>query len=199
MILHNTLNENSCLLSLSDGGHFENLGLYELVRRRLKFIIVCDGTADPGFRFTDLANALEKIRADFGALILFDDPGIEALVPTSKPHSKQRNTDGGPAMRRAERGYLTAKIRYANNDEGTLIYLTTTFFKCLSADLYGYRRTRPEFPDEPTSDQFFDESQFEAYRELGYQTAYLMTRDPAIVANQNVKNTIRAVAAASSP
>ena len=67
-----------------------------------------------------------------------------------------------------------AAARAPQEECGLLVYLTTTFFKELSADLHGYRQSHPEFPDEPTSDQFFDEKQFEAYRELGYQTAWRM-------------------------
>jgi hypothetical protein len=83
-------------------------------------------------------------------------------------------------MRYAQQGYFIADIVYPDNDKGTLIYLKTTFFRELSADLYGYKKDHPQFPDEPTSDQFFDENQFEAYRELGFQTAWHMMRNPEV-------------------
>ena len=51
---------------LSDGGHFENLAFYELVRRHCRYIIVSDCGADPGVAFDDLGNALRRIREDFG-------------------------------------------------------------------------------------------------------------------------------------
>ena len=54
---------------LSDGGHFENLGIYELIRRRARLILVCDGVADPDFQFEDLQTALRRIGEDFGAKI----------------------------------------------------------------------------------------------------------------------------------
>lgn len=180
------LHEDMSYVLLSDGGHFENLGLYELVRRRLKLIIVCDGAADPTYGFADLANAIEKVRADFGAIIDITSDELDILVP----HRPDHYPEGDASIPVAARGYLLAPIRYAprktgaspggagnksmNEESGLLIYLTTTFFKKLSADLHGYRQSHPEFPDEPTSDQFFDEKQFEAYRELGYQTARCM-------------------------
>ena len=172
------LKETSGNILLTDGGHFENLGIYELVRRRLKLIVACDGGADPEYTFSDLANAIEKVRADFGAIIEVNDLDLRPLIP--RPDEDRKADSGTPAQRFAERGYLFAAIRYAKTDrkdansEGMLIYLTTTFFRGLSADLYGYRNAHPSFPDEPTSDQFFDEKQFEAYRELGYQTARAM-------------------------
>jgi len=169
------LHEHARFVLLTDGGHFENLGLYELVRRRLKLIVVCDATADPDYEFTDLANAIEKIRADFGAIVY--DLGareLAHLVPTARDGAQQ------PI---AERGHLVARIQYslrpgqpphAKPDEGLLVVLKSTFFASLTADLYGYRGAHRSFPNQSTGDQFFDEKEFEAYRELGFQTAYAM-------------------------
>jgi len=88
----------------------------------------------------------------------------------------------------AERGYLIGTILYKDDSEGTLIYLTTTLFRDMTADIYGYRKGHKEFPDQSTNDQFFDEKQFEAYRELGFQTAYKMMCDENVKANDDVKN-----------
>ncbi len=83
------LNEYERHLLLTDGGHFENLGLYELVRRRLKLIVVCDATADPEFKFGDLANAIQKVRADFGALIDISAEQLATLVPQPRDELKR--------------------------------------------------------------------------------------------------------------
>lgn len=74
------ITEKSRLVQLSDGGHFENLGLYELLRRRLKLIIVCDGAADPGYTFSDLANAIEKAGVDFGTIVGIDCEQLRATA-----------------------------------------------------------------------------------------------------------------------
>jgi hypothetical protein len=177
------LNERSKFLQLSDGGHFENLALYELIRRKLKLIIVCDGSADPKFTFSDLANAVEKVRSDFGALIMIESSDLDKLIPKGEEESCAPS--GVPC---AEQAYLTAKIKYADNSEGRLLYITTTFFRQLSADLYGYKKEHPAFPDEPTGDQFFDEKQFEAYRELGFQAAWSMMADGRVVNDEIVKS-----------
>jgi hypothetical protein len=84
---------------LSDGGHFENLGVYELVRRRCRFIILCDGTADPDFRFQDLGNLIRKVRIDFGVRIEIDLSGL------------QRRQDGRAASHAA-----IGKIHYGDVD-----------------------------------------------------------------------------------
>ena len=163
------------LLQLSDGGHFENLGVYELVRRRVKLIICCDGTADPEFSFSDLQVLVRRIGADFGARIEFDSCNqLERIIPRNR----------GPlypvGVKFADRGYIKGKIIYpeTNGDgqpvESTLILLKTTMIKNLGLLLKGYKGANPDFPDQSTADQFFDEEQFEAYRELGYEIAKRM-------------------------
>jgi hypothetical protein len=161
-VVGGNLRENSPVCLLSDGGHFENLGLYELIRRRLRLIIVCDGTADPDYAFTDLQNALSRVGADFGARIEFDEkktlqqfmPSIDAIYPRDVCLS--------------ESACAVAKITYSDDSPGDLVYLTTALCKGLRLKLLGYKGANPDFPDQSTADQFFDEEQFEAYRELGY-------------------------------
>ncbi len=176
IFLRSRLNEAGDFVQLTDGGHFENLALYELIRRRARLIVVCDGGADPDFQFGDLANAMEKVRVDFGTLILFDCEDLQPLVPRKKTADKVADDE----IECAERGYIMCTIIYPDNSQGRLLYLKTTFFEQLSADLYGYKKAHPQFPDESTSDQFFDEKQFEAYRELGFQTAWRMMQDDSV-------------------
>jgi len=70
-LLGNGQREHSCRIELSDGGHFDNTGLYELIRRKVKLIVLCDGSADPEYHFDDLGNVTERVRADFGVQIYF--------------------------------------------------------------------------------------------------------------------------------
>ena len=177
IIFRYRLNEKAYFLQLTDGGHFENLALYEMIRRRLKLIIVCDGAADPQCTFSELANAMQKVRTDFGALIIIEDEMLKDLMPSKKMDQ----------VKVAKRGFLKAKIIYADNSRGRLIYINTTFCEGLSADIYGYKREHPFFPEEPTSDQFFNEKQFEAYRELGYHIAWSMMKDDEVISDPIVK------------
>ncbi len=179
LFLRSRLHEEAKFVQLTDGGHFENLALYELIRRRARLIVVCDAGADPKFDFNDLSNAIEKARVDFGTLILLDYEDLKVLVP------KSSRTKG--ALKCARQGYLIGDILYPDSSKGRLIYLKTTFFKKLSADIYGYKMAHPEFPDESTGDQFFDEKQFEAYRELGFQTAWEMMKDKTVCDDEYVK------------
>ena len=167
--------EDQNLLQLSDGGHFENLGVYELVRRRVKLIICCDGGADPEFSFRDLQVLVRRIGADFGAKIEFDPCNqLERVIPRDRANLYPVGVNF------ADRGYIKGKIIYPKTNadgqqaESTLILLKTTMIQDLGLLLRGYKGANPDFPDQSTTDQFFDEEQFEAYRELGYETAKRM-------------------------
>jgi hypothetical protein len=153
-------NEESNYVYLSDGGHFENLGIYELVRRRCKFILVIDAGADPKFVFDDLGGAIRKCYVDFGIRI---DMGVMQGLKERKEQWKSTCH------------FATGVIHYENVDKGsepgTLIYLKPSLTGNEPADIINYRDLHPEFPHQSTHDQWFDESQFEAYRKLGYHIA----------------------------
>jgi hypothetical protein len=153
---------------LSDGGHFENLGLYEMVLRRCHTIVVSDGGCDPKCAFEDLGNAVRKIRIDFGIPIEFSR--IE-IFPRE---------DGKPA--KPGRYCAIAKIGYSQVDkgaeDGTLYYFKPAFYGSEPEDVYNYASTSPSFPHETTGDQFFSESQFESYRALGFHIIERILPEP---------------------
>lgn len=165
------LREDRYFVELSDGGHFENLACYELIRRKLRLIIVCDGGADPQFTFGDLQTMLHRIKEDFGARVTFEeDNPPEVLVPSME-------VDFPKDSKRAKQGHAVGTITYADGTRGTLVLLKTTMVPGLSVEIKGYKGAHPDFPDEPTADQFFDEDQFEAYRQLGAHIGEAMIRD----------------------
>ena len=165
--------ENQKMLQLSDGSHFENLGVYELVRRKVKLIICCDASADPGFKFTDLQNLVRRIGSDLGARIVFNKPNhLERLIPRD-----QGVPSYPPSVKFADQGHINGTIAYSDNTKGTLILLKSTMIRNVGLLLKGYKGANPVFPDQSTADQFFDEEQFEAYRELGYEIAKRMICD----------------------
>ena len=135
---------------LSDGGHFENLGIYELVRRCCRFILSVDAGADPERGFADLGNAVQKCRVDFGVDIHVD---VSALRPQA---------DG-----RSLRSCAVGSIDYPDGSRGTLLYVKPTLTGEEPTDVQHYASAHPSFPHEPTADQYFDEAQFESYRRLG--------------------------------
>lgn len=170
--------ENSRFIELSDGGHFDNTGIYELVRRRARVIVFSDGSADRECTFDDFANAVERVRVDFGVSIKLDaDTGMEQMLPGSAGKGVFQEKYG-----LAKRGFAVGEILYPDPAsrtgiaKGVFYYLKTILTEELQADIYGYKGANPTFPDQSTTDQFFDETQFEAYRELGYQLAKSMLK-----------------------
>jgi hypothetical protein len=161
------LHETAGYLELSDGGHFENTGLYELARRRLDVIIVSDAGADPDFSLGDLGDAIERIRVDFGYYVYFDDEeyNLVNLMPGSVPD--ETFFDRKNCL--AKNGFAIGRIEYDPTHSGTLIFIKSTLIRGLPGDVYAYKRANPAFPHQSTVDQFFDEVQLEAYRELGYR------------------------------
>jgi len=155
-------------VNLSDGGHFENLGLYEMVLRRCHYIVVSDAGEDPECSFADLGEAVRKIRIDFGIPIDFEPITIyprSAIDALKSAGQKGHNCAIG-------------RIRYEAVDgttapDGIIVYIKPACYGDEPRDIYEYFKGSGTFPHESTSDQFFSESQFESYRMLG---AYTMER-----------------------
>jgi hypothetical protein len=145
--------ENKSYVYLSDGGHFENLGLYEMIRRRCRFIVLSDAGCDPGVTFEDLGNAVRKISIDLRVKINFETLQIS-------PRKAPPVTGAYVA---------TATIIYPETGAppGRLLYIKPSYHGTEPASVRAYAEANPTFPHEPTTDQMFGESQFEAYRALG--------------------------------
>jgi hypothetical protein len=151
-------------VNLSDGGHFENLGLYELVRRRCRYIVIGDGEQDGGLTFESLGGAIRKCRADFGVEIDINvEPiqkaGAHCVVgtityPDIDPEPPQPLTPGGP-------------VPTDGRARAWLVYFKASLTGDEPEDVKQYHATHADFPQQSTANQFFTESQFESYRRLG--------------------------------
>jgi hypothetical protein len=145
-------NDRARYVYLSDGGHFENLGLYEMVLRRSKIIVLSDASTDPDYTYDALGMAIRKIRIDLGIPIEMDNFQIS---PNNKDNC-----------------YFTkGRIRYSCVDDdgtdGVLIYIKASLSQREPRDVLNYADDSSQFPQEVIVDQFFSESQFESYRMLG--------------------------------
>jgi hypothetical protein len=170
-VLKKGYKRDSGFLELSDGGHFENLGLYELIRRQCRVIVVCDGEADKQTAYLALVSAIRRVEEDFGATFEFiSERGPERLVASEDM--------GYPAdAKQSPAAYLVARVTYRDKTHGVVLYLKSAITKDASFKVKGYKGANPDFPHESTVDQFFDPEQFEAYRELGYRAARGMIKD----------------------
>lgn len=147
------LSESKARIHLADGEHFENLGLYELLRRRCRYIIVSDAGCDPEITLSDLGQAVQRARADFGA---------EVEICADRLFR-------GRSEELHDHVHLLGKVTYADGSTAQILYLKAMLHTSLSADIYAYWRLNPAFPNQSTADQFYGEMQFDSYRELGLQ------------------------------
>jgi hypothetical protein len=149
-------NDDAAYIYLSDGGHFENMALYELVKRRCGLIIVCDAEADDCYGFSGLGNAIRKCRIDMGIDIALD---LTEITPPKV---------GEPSAKHCAIGTIHYETVDVNAPSGTIIYFKASLTGDEPSDIRNYHTIHGQFPHESTIDQWFSESQFESYRVLGY-------------------------------
>jgi hypothetical protein len=185
--LFGAVGDDAAYVNLSDGGHFENMGLYELVRRRCKFIIVSDAEADTDMNFGGMGMAITKCRADFGAEIDLDlrplrknpETGyskahcVVGTIQYPPPWAGGMNND--PVRTSCECGKDGLDDPYT----GVIVYMKSSLVGDEPADLLAYQLKSPAFPQDSTANQWFTESMFEAYRRLGHHVA-MATIQPAL-------------------
>ena len=166
-------NEHRSYVYLSDGGHFENLGLYEMVLRRVRTIVVSDASRDPTRAYEDLGNAVRKIYIDLAIRISFPDTRILGGQRDGDP-----TTNPTPA-------HAIGIIHYSELDptltDGIILYIRPSLEgRGLPMSVQSYARTHPDFPNESTADQWFSESQLESYRALGFHITDTLLSDALV-------------------
>jgi hypothetical protein len=162
--------------NLSDGGHFENTGAYELIRRRVPLIVVSDNGADANYAFNDVQNLVRRARIDLGAEIRFlTTTELDNLVHLADPdHAPLRALlgcpeDFKPSPRMTSKCVLLACATYTDGTSSLLVFVKPALIYFAPLDVRAYGDANPEFPQQSTADQFFDEAQWESYRKLGLE------------------------------
>lgn len=181
------LDEDKSLLYLTDGGHIDNLGLYQLLKRRCDLIICVDAEADPAMACGALVDVERLARIDLGVLLdIRIDPLRDAAL--SRRAGLFTRAPGAPApVSDPSCHAIISRIHYpeqtpvtsATGDAppklkektGILVYIKTALTGDEPSYVLDYERRHPTFPHETTGDQFFSEDQFEAYRALGFHAA----------------------------
>ncbi len=156
---------------LSDGGHFDVTGLYELLRRRVPFVILTDAGEDPEYRFGDLAQLARQVRQDFGAEVRWIPE-----FPAKLPEWIEAWVDQGTLAPIEQVGRSSAQhasiahVTYAGTGEESWILLLKPGVDPLDPqDVRNYAAEHEAFPQESTYDQVFDDNQWESYRALGQE------------------------------
>jgi hypothetical protein len=166
-------------LNISDGGHFDNSGAYELLRRGVHTILVCDNGADPHFAFEDMENLIRKARIDQGLSINVANPkfvvskfgvdGKKLFLNGGDKHWRDRAKNRAPD----DAAFALLLVAYERSSDPLtpkhiILWLKPRLFAGLTQDVIGYSLAHGTFPHESTANQFFDEEQWESYRALGY-------------------------------
>jgi hypothetical protein len=215
--------DNRMYVNLSDGGHFDNLGLYEMVRRRCRFIVISDAGRDPDYTFEDLGNAVRKISIDLGVPIKFH--ALQSL--------RRRSLDGSVLAGECHY-HAVAEIDYATADRspklgvdkgfeveadedpdseadkrpkvenGAILYIKAGYHGTESAGVRSYAMANLDFPHQSTANQWFSESQFESYRSLGFEIMdellnRTMRESPHYAENPSLENLFAVLLGPSSP
>jgi len=162
-------NDLSSYCYLTDGAHFDNTGLYSLIERGCRYIVVVDSGADPKSCFEDLGDVIRRCRIDFGTEIDLDISPLLS-VRDGKDHD-------GNKSRHFIVGAITYDVAHAESlgwtdfeaesRSGVIILFKPAVLNDESADVRQYRLENPIFPQQTTADQWYDETQFESYRRLG--------------------------------
>jgi hypothetical protein len=170
--------DQSKYVYLSDGGHFDNMGLYELVRRRCYRIVICDAEADERYIFEGLGMSIRKCRIDFGVEIklgkIFDlRPDLETGDCKAHFAFGTIRYPETPDSKKAEgtilyiKSSLTGSREWPTTDPEQLIIS----IDAEPLDILNYKLEHKSFPHDTTANQWFTESQFESYRRLGQHVA----------------------------
>lgn len=163
------LHENSEDIYITDGGHIENLGIYELLRRRCRVIVAVDAEADPSMRFPSFVALQRYARIDLGVRISM--PWDQIRSQTMGWMGADGSQKDNPPVQSVGPHAAIGRIEYDGGKEGWLLYIKSSLTGDENDYVRDYARRYSSFPHETTGDQFFSEEQFEAYRALGFHIA----------------------------
>jgi Patatin-like phospholipase len=165
------LYEDSDYVYITDGGHIENLGIYELLHRRCRVIVAVDAEADPAMRFPSFIALQRYARIDLGVRITMPWDEIHKSTRAwmgfdpSRPNATPPTQSHGPHT-------AIGTIEYDGGETGWLLYIKSSLTGDEIDYVRDYARRYDQFPHETTGDQFFSEEQFEVYRALGFHIVH---------------------------
>jgi hypothetical protein len=184
------LDESSHQVYLTDGGHIDGLGIYELLRRRCGTIIAIDANNDAEMTFFDFAKLQRYARIDLGIRIELPWQAIRERALAASAELTAPVTFGTDPVRHTGPHAAWGRILYPGGSEGRLLYIKASLTGDENDYILNYKRRHPAFPHENIADQFFSEEQFEAYRALGFHATYKAIKDLDEVASTDRKESV---------
>ena len=154
LLLNELLGRNSAdarFLYVTDGGHYENLGLVELLRRGCRDVYCFD--ASGGSDIQELGDAIALARTELQIEVVLEPEQAGRVIPG----------ENGIAADSC----ATGVIRFPDGHVGTLVYVRSVMTAAAPHDVRAYQELDPDFPHNSTGDQLYTDQRFEAYRALG--------------------------------
>ena len=178
-------------MCVTDGGHYDNLGLVEALVRSAEegvtHILVLDASGDKANSWFTLGGAIALARSDAATEIALNpttmvsplDPGMPPLA-------------SGQVVRPWVGGTYTVN---GQSEAGTrtIVVCKLGWWRGAPWDVRAYAAGHSTYPTDSTLNQLYDSAEFDAYRELGWSTA-----DLAIPAAQLPAGTARQPRAVSA-
>ncbi|HVF73637.1 MAG TPA: patatin-like phospholipase family protein [Acidimicrobiales bacterium] len=168
---------NRRYLYVTDGGHWDNLGLVELLRRGCTEIYCISGAGDGPMSFGTIGEAMALAREELGVEFTLDPSPLRGPTAASSPaptRELRRRPDDSKVAPFAPASAVKGTFRYTRHPkaaEGVIYYVEADLTADMPFDVHAFAESEPDFPDDPTSDQVFNHRQFESYRALGHHQA----------------------------
>lgn len=172
---------------VSDGGHWDNLGLVELLRRGCTEVYCISGAGDGSLSFGTIGEALALAREELGVEFSDFDPSplrapVKAADPTPEQRVLRRERAKDKASPFAAKPAVVGTFQFtysSGKQRGVIYYVEADLTEAMPFDVHTFAEAEPDFPDDSTGDQVFNHRQFESYRALGYyQTAAAIKLPP---------------------
>jgi len=158
------------MLYVTDGGHYDNLGLVELMRRRCRTIWCIDASGDVPGRATALSEAILVASGDLGAQVDIDLDRFALRDESKLKDAVLKNT------------HAVGTVRYADGTEGTIVVIKLGLSENSPDNLHEHRRNDRAFPHHSTLNQVFRADRFDAYRALGWDSTVRALSDDEVTA-----------------
>jgi hypothetical protein len=165
------------LLLCTDGGHYDNLGLVELLRRRCTHIYCIDASGASQPLADALSGAMTLAREELGVEITLDGQVFDMVAGTRQLTPASSFANLNPRLSKSQ--VTTGNIVYpavpsqpdgADHPEttGRLVFAQADLTPDMPYQLLDYMQLDSGFPNDSTGDQFFNAGQFDSYQTLGY-------------------------------
>ena len=154
---------------VTDGGHYDNLGLVEALRRGARHIVVLDASGDKADTWFTLGGSIALARSDAGVDIVLDPAtmveGGRGLLPGQVVHPWAFGTFARPSG------------AHGLPEQGDIWVCKLGWWSGAPWDVVAYAKDHPTYPCDSTLEQLYDAAEFEAYHELGGATVLAAAKE----------------------